>query len=195
MGRGRLIGRRLAGGAGGSSGVVDLEAARLGLKGLTLQPELCRDEPALGSGNALYQLRYAAEPLSLTKCWVWVRGAGATSTGSNTMALYSADGVKLAETGDMTSVFTSANTFGFGTLGTQVDLDEGDGYYIGILVHFSSAPTAMGALQGGANVSVPAGGFNGRYTSIYATGQTSFPASFTPSALNRNSGGYCAGVS
>lgn len=188
--------RFAAGGDGGGGGAVDAQAARFGLKALTLQPELSGDLLTLGSGVAVYQLLYAPVAMELTKCWVWVRAAGVTSGGSNTMALYSAAGAKLAETGDMTGGFTSADTFTSGTLSAAVPLAAGDGFYIGALTHFSTGPSVVGALQGGAGgTASPAGGFNGRHNSVFATAQASFPFSITPASLTKNSGGYCMGVS
>lgn len=185
-----------SGGGGGGPAPVNSDAERLNLRWLSMQPEVAAQTLTLNSGVAVYMLGYTPSACTITKLWMWIRVAAATSTGSNTMAIFDAAGTKLGETGDMTTGFSTAASFISGTLSGSVSLTAGQRFYVGALTHFSSGPTVIGALSGsGAGVDHPNGGFNGIRPSIYQSGQTAFPGAFAPVSLSVNSGGYVMGAS
>ncbi len=181
---------------GGGSSAVNADAERMDLRWISMSPEVASQTLTLNSGVAVYMLGYVPSAVTITKLWIWIRVAAATSTGSNTMAIYDVTGTKLAETGDMTTGFSTGLSFVSGTLGQSVSLTAGQRFYVGALTHFSSGPTVIGALSGSAaGIDHPSSGFNGLRPSIYATSQTSFPSSITPGSLSVNSGGYVMAAS
>jgi len=175
--------------SGASRAGVDIQAERLGFRVITMAPELATATVVnLASGTAVYQLVYAPSAFTLTQLAMEIRGAGATSTGANTMAAYTVAGVLIGETADMTAAFSAANAWAVGAVAGAPTVPAGP-FYIGALTHFTTPPTTYTTAHGGGGgVSVQP--VNSRYPTIFAAGVTNFPASFTPSGLSLNSGGY-----
>lgn len=117
--------------------------------------------------------------------------AGATSSGTTEMAIYSRDGqTRYDKTGDMTAAFTGAlgAISGALSLGTFT-APTTDLYYLTALTHFSlTVPKILGCATATSGQAFAP--LNGRYPSVFIAAQANSPATFTPSAASINSAAY-----
>jgi hypothetical protein len=103
------------------------------------------------------------------------------------MALYTEAGTLIDQTNSMaTSLASTAGPEWIsGALTGGAQTVAAGGYYVSFLSHMSSPPQ-LGGTAAVSNLPL----INGHYPSVYLTGQATFPASFTPSTANKNSGVY-----
>jgi hypothetical protein len=171
-------------------GVIDPTAASLGLIVQTLQVEQTASRFQIGSGTCVFILVHIPK-VSISTLGTWMTNEGLTPTGICGMALYTVGGVLIDQTDDMgTSLATPGNTWVSANLSGGPRTLAAGSYYIAYLCHMSTVPYIGGV---SAVTNVPA--INGRYPSVYLTGQSNFPASFTPATANLNSGIYYFTVS
>lgn len=137
------------------------------------------------NGNVTFVLASPAASKTITKLGCNVVTAGSGATGTNVMAIFSEAGAQLGITGDMSTALTSGG-YQTGTLTSAVNLVAGLNYYLAFLCHFTSAPQIAGTANAAANLPP----INGHYPSVFTTGNTNMPASFTPSSATQNSAAY-----
>lgn len=177
---------------GGAS--VDAAAARLGFVAITFAPELATAAggAALSAGTFVTDEVYLpAVPISKIACWLVTEGV--TPSGVNVMSLYTAAGVLVDSTADMSAAFATsgADLIIEGTLAHGAFTPSPAARYIvSVVCHFSGSNPRIAATGGLPNTPPE----NGISPGGYLTGQATPPASFTPSALNQNNGGYWFGV-
>jgi len=125
----------------------------------------------------------AAATATLTALGTYIHTAGVTAgAGVNRLGIYSAAGVLLAQTGDMTAAFGAAG-LAEGTLGSPVAVQAGVNYYLAMLANYTGTAVQTTGVNGQAiNSGQPL--FGGLYPNVFSGGQASMPASFTPSALS-----------
>lgn len=113
--------------------------------------------------------------------------AGVTAgAGVNRLALFSSAGVLLGQTVDATAAFGGTGYVEV-AMASGVAVTAGTEYYLGILTSFTGTNPTITGLSGSINLPNNIRGF---YPNIFFTGQTTVPASFTPSAGTNNSGSY-----
>lgn len=141
---------------------------------------------ALSANAGVLLMVLVTMPISTTvnSLGAWITNSGATSTGTNGMAIYTEAGVLMSATGDMTTAFTTGG-WQSAALTTPQSVTVGTNYYLALLANLTTAPKIGGSTT---VVSLPT--INGHIPSLYFTGQTSFPASVTPSSGNPNNGNY-----
>lgn len=177
---------------GGSS--VDAAAARLGYVAITFAPELATAAGGAGLSAGTFvtdEVYLPAVPISKLACWLVTEGV--TPSGSNVMSLYTAAGVLVDSTGDMSAAFATsgADLIIEGTLSHGAFTPSpGARYIVSAVCHFSGSNPKIAATGGLPNTPPE----NGISPGGYLTGQATPPASFSPSALNQNNGGYWFGV-
>jgi len=140
---------------------------------------------ALNAGVLVLVLVRATRDATLTTMGIGLQSGGITSTGNNTLAIYSESGTRLGETVDLSATLTSAG-YQEGALSASVAVTAGDFLYLGALTHYATAPNVIGFSYDG--VAYP--DVNTHRPSIFYTGQASFPASLTIASGNANTGGY-----
>jgi hypothetical protein len=151
--------------------------AMLGLLLWTIPPELAFMSGNPPTGDVFFSLAQAAASGSVGHLGTIVRQAGVTpGAGLNAMAIYSAAGVLLGNTGDMTAQF-EATGYVEGAI-TPVSIVAGQSYYLGISQNF----TGTVAQFAGASVPVPTPAIRANYSPVYESSSV-WPASFTPSGL------------
>ncbi|MDQ3326854.1 MAG: hypothetical protein M3529_14400 [Actinomycetota bacterium] len=141
-----------------------------------------------------YFTRIRVPGLTLTSVHFGVRTAGATFSNTNSIALFDAAGVKVAETADLAAV---VNTIGYKSVAWATPLAAVAGYfYVGMLWSATTMPL-LSATPQDANPAIIAG--LGTSTTRYAysdgTARTAWPASYSLSALGADHGGAWFGVS
>jgi hypothetical protein len=173
--------------AGG--GVQLNDAGGMGLAFWTYSPLLCAESagnPA-SNGNLLLCLARAVAAVPINKLGVNVLTAGVTpGAGVNRMTLFTAAGVLVAQTTDMTAALQSTG-YTEGTISGGAAVTAGTEYYLGIVTSFTGTTPLISGNSGSPNFPFNIRGF---YPSIFLTGQATVPASFTPSAASLNSGSY-----
>jgi hypothetical protein len=108
---------------------------------------------------------------------VWLTTAGVTAgAGVNRLALYSATGTLLQQTGDMTTAFGSTG-IAEGSITAQA-VTAGTDYWLALLTSFTG--TVPQVAQDGVAASMPA--INGLYVVGTLATQATVPGSFTPSS-------------
>jgi hypothetical protein len=170
--------------------VIDAGAASLGLIAQTLQIEQTSSHFQLSSGTCVLTLIHIPKS-TVSTLGVWVTNEGITPTGVCGMALYTEAGVLIDQTADMSADLAAPGNhwISAGLSGGPQNLAAGS-YYIAFLSHMSAGPN-IGGVSAFTNVPV----INGKHPSVYLTGQSAFPASFTPASANVNSGIYYMTVS
>lgn len=115
--------------------------------------------------------------------------AGITSTGANRMGLYDIAGTLIDITAPMTAEFQATPP-----VMIQEHLLNGTytnpttrPMYIAALTHFTSAPTIGGSAAVPVSQIPP---LNGVYPTIFLTGQTALPSSFSPASAQQNNAWY-----
>lgn len=128
-------------------------------------------------------LATAGATATLTTLGTYLHAAAATpGAGVNRLGIYTAGGVLLAQTGDMTTAFQSAG-LAEGALSSAVAVQAGQNYYLALLPNFTgTAVQTLGASGSALNSGLPL--FGGLYPCLFSGGQASMPASFTPSGLS-----------
>ena len=169
---------------------VDAAAASLGLTAQTLQVEQAASAFTLNSGVCVFVRTYIPTS-TVSTLGTWKTNEGITAAGYSGMAIYTPTGTLIDKTNDISSSLTTAGSaWVSGTLsGGPLDIAAGS-YYISFLSNLSSGPMIAGVQ---AYTNVPT--VNGARPSVYLTGQSNFPASFTPGSANANSGIYYFTVS
>jgi hypothetical protein len=160
-----------------------------GLVGAVMDPTSCANLGNAIVAGTVYVARFrAVASATISKIQFIVGTAGSNLTsGQNQVGVYSAGGLLLGYSADMTTHFEATGLVGGTALTAEssgsLALAQGQLYYAGIVASGTSSPTGPrlygGANQTGAsaNASAPS-----RFMSI-ATGQTSgLPTSFTPSS-------------
>lgn len=140
----------------------------------------------LNAGVLVLVLVRATRDATLTTMGVSLQLGGTTSTGNNSLAIYSEAGTRLGETADLSATLTSPG-YKEGALGASVNITAGDFLYLGALTHYTTPPTVVGFSYDGSS-NYP--DINSHRPSIFYTAQASFPANLTIAAGNANSGGY-----
>jgi hypothetical protein len=170
--------------------VVDAAAASLGLIAQTLQIEQTTSHFQLASGTCVLTLIHIPKA-TVSTLGTWVTNEGLTPTGVCGMALYTEAGVLIDQTTDMGAGLSAfgSSWVSAGLSGGPRALDAGR-YYIAFLSHMAAGPN-IGGVSAYTNVPV----INGKYPSVYLTGQAVFPTTFTPATANVNSGIYYMTVS
>ncbi len=165
--------------------VIDPTAASLGLTAQTLQIEQASGYFTLGSGTCVFVMIHIPKS-TVSTLGTWMINEGLTPTGYGGMALYNPDGTLIDQTTDMQTILATppSRWISAALSNGPHDLAAGS-YYIAFLSQMSSGPNLAGVA---APQNIPV--VNGRYPSVYLTGQTSFPASFAPASANANSGIY-----
>lgn len=168
------------------AGLVN-EATMLGLAIEPLSVFGCAAANALTAQVLVAQLGVAIASVPANKLGIWIKGAGVTpGAGINGLAIYSAAGLLLGQTGDMTAAFQVANSYQEGTVGTPPALSAGTKYYVCALANFTgTAPTIPGTVT---TANIPS--IRGNLPALSLTAQAAFPASFNPGALALNNGGF-----
>jgi hypothetical protein len=167
------------------SGVVN-DAAMFGLSFWSHSPYYCNYGHQLAVNTMVCILRPAEETVTINNLGVWVGAAGVTpGAGVNGLAIYSVAGVLLGQTGDMTASFQSTGYFE-GTISGGVGVTHGVYYYLALQHNFTGTAPTFPSTQ--AVVGVPP--IRSHYNEGYIPGQTSFPASFTPSSLQVSAGSF-----
>jgi hypothetical protein len=174
----------------GNSGVSTATISEAKSLGLAIEPvswTACVSTISRAAQAFAAELGVAAQSAVVNKLGVWIQAAGGTpGAGVNGLAIYSAAGVLLAQTGDMTAGFETANSYQEGTLGSSVQVVAGTKYYLAMLTNLTSPlPFVAGVLFQGAMPAV-----RGNNPSVFITGQASFPASFNPATATPNSGAF-----
>jgi hypothetical protein len=163
---------------------VEPSAQAFGLTVHTLQPATAVSKFGISSGVCVFVL-VQVPAATVSTLGTWLTNTGGTPTATCGMALYSEAGTLIDQTGDMTTLFsTTSGWISSGLSGGARSLAAGK-YYIALLSNMSVAPQFAGVQ---AVTAIPP--INGHYPSVYLTSQSSFPASFTPSTANLNSGAY-----
>lgn len=170
--------------------VIDPVAASLGLVAQTLQIEQTSSKFQLGSGVCVFMLIHIPR-VSISTLGVWMTNEGLTPTGYCGIALYTSDGTLVDQTPNIgAALATPGSKWISAALNGGPQTLAAGSYYIAFLSQMSTGPNIAGV---SAFTNVPV--VNGKYPSIYLTGQTNFPASFTPASANVNSGIYYLTVS
>lgn len=124
-------------------------------------------------------LARAVKTETINTLGIQVGVAGVTAgTGVNGLGIYSSTGTRLGVTGDMTTPFASTG-YKEGTIAGGVAVTAGTYYYLTVLDNYTgTAPTFPAA-----NMAISPPAMRGVVEHGFLSGQASFPASFTPSAL------------
>lgn len=179
------------GSSGGTFGVntTAQNAAALGLQYQTIDIGLTKDAFNLGAGTMVAVL-IRPGAITATNLGTWLTQAGSTTSLTNRLALYTAAGVFIAQTADMTAAFSGSTGYIQAALTASQNLAANTNYYLCALTNFGSVPKIAGA---NANTNLPP--VLGHYPSVFITGQDTFPASFTPASATANSGLYWLTIS
>jgi len=172
---------------------VDFGASALGLVAHTMQPGQATARFAMNTGICVFMLVHIPDAVVTTLgAWKTTESVG-TPTGTCGMALYTESGTLIDQTTSMATALANpspAVEWISGSLsGGQHTLTAGS-YYIAFLSNIAGAPQIAGATS--IDFIPP---INGHYSSLYLTGQSSFPASFSPSGATLNNGIYYFTVS
>jgi hypothetical protein len=165
------------------------DAGGLGLAFWTMPPNMCvlSAGNACANGNLLLGMAVAVKSQTLNKLGVNLIVAGVTpGAGVNRLAIFTGAGVLLGQTVDMTAAFQGTG-YVEGALTAGVAVAAGSEYYLGILASFTGTNPTISGLAGSVNLPE---NIRGNYPNIFFSGQTTVPASFTPSAGTPNSGSY-----
>jgi hypothetical protein len=172
------------------SAAVDQSAAALGLITQTLRIEQTSSHFQLNAGVCVFVRIYIPKS-TVTTLGAWMTNEGLTATGYSGIALYTASGTLIDKTNDIsTALVTPGNTWVSGALSGGARAVAAGSYYIAFLANLSTGPFIGGVA---AFTNVPP--VNGAHPTVYITGQSNFPASFTPASANANSGIYYLTVS
>jgi hypothetical protein len=126
----------------------------------------------------------AGSSVRLSTLGTYLRTAGVTpGAGVNQMGIYSAAGVLLGQTADMTAAMQAAGLCE-GALTAPVTIAAGTNYYLAILPNFTGTAIQTLGYNGQALNSPAAPLFGGVLPNLFATAQAALPASFTPSGLS-----------
>lgn len=129
-------------------------------------------------------LATAGQTATLTALGTYVHTAGVTAgAGVNRLAIYTAAGVLLAQTADLTAAFGAA-ALAEAALTTPVGVQAGTNYYLAILANFTGTAVQTIGVAGQALNSAGTPLFGGVLPNLFSGGQASMPASFTPSGLS-----------
>lgn len=171
--------KNTASGSGGSS--ASFLTPELGFAIATLPGPWAATNGSTAINNEIVAtLATAAKSATITKLGTWIGGAGVTpGAGVNGLAIYSEAGVLLAATGDMTAAFETVG-YAEGTLTQSVQIVAGTNYYLAYQNNFTGTQPAIPGFVPAPSSGVPA--IHGHYPHLFITGQTSWPASFTPSS-------------
>lgn len=160
-----------------------LSAAAMGTPIATVGPSLVSNLVTITAQVFVAFLATAGASVTLTKLGTYLRTAGVTpGAGVNQMAVYSAAGLLLAQTADMTAAMSAAGLCE-GTLTAPVPVVAGTNYYLALLPNFTGTAIQTIGFAGQALNSAAAPLFGGVLPNLFAAGQAALPASFVPSSL------------
>lgn len=137
----------------------------------------------VGAQTFVAFLATAAATATLTTLGTYLHTAGVTpGAGVNRLAIYSAAGVLLSQTGDLTAAMQAAGLVE-GALAAPVAVQAGQNYYLALLPNFTGTPIQTLGVNGQALNNAASPLFGGLLPNLFTPGQASMPASFTPSSL------------
>ena len=151
----------------------------LGLAMQTLPLYGCAGTLGPAAQTLVLVLAQAQASVTLTKLGAWIDAAGVTpGAGVNRLMIYSEAGTLLGQTGDMTTAF-EGTTYAEGTISGGAAVTWGANYYLGMVHNFTG--TAPLFIAGPGLASYPL--VRTHYPSVVAFGQSTVPASVTPSGM------------
>lgn len=166
-------------------------AQMYGLSFMTIDPVLCTAGNNIPAQLLLALLVRAIKSETINKLGCWIKTAGVTAgAGINGLAIYSAAGVLLGQTGDMTAAFQVANSYQEGTIAGGQAVVANTDYYLCFLANFTGTQVVVPGTTDTANVP----SIRSNFATLTLAAQASFPASFTPSSLALNNGTFCLGA-
>lgn len=173
-------------GGGGSTPIVEPGAAALNLVAATGNP-WDFSNPANASAGFLLLMRCrmpGGKPISRLGCWL--TNAGGAANGRTGMAYYTAAGVLIDTTADMSAAFAGAEGWISGALAGGSQTPAAASFYLGVLTNLTTNPKIQASPASALAIPV----INGAPPSIFFTGLADFPANFDPATGTLNSGGY-----
>lgn len=163
-------------GGSGTTGGVTADGLGLGL--IACQPSGAQNSTNLANGQQVCSLATAQSSKQISTLGVFLAVAGITpGAGVNRIALYSEAGALLTNTADMTVSFEST---GFREAACPAFvLIAGTNYYLSVLTSFTGT---VPQINYDGTEAYPA--LNGHYINVFQNGQTTLPATITPSAMS-----------
>lgn len=182
----------------GSSGAVrgstlDARAARLGLTGVSLDPEACGGGATgapLSAGVMVFEPVWLPTK-SVSLLSVWLAAAGVTSSGTNVMSLYDGSGNLLDSTVDLSTALAGSTGIVEAALSGGARALASGVYVLSILTHFSGTAPKVAITGGTTPNSVLIGGRN---PGGFLTAQANPPSTVNYASLSGNSAGYYMGI-
>jgi hypothetical protein len=173
-----------------ASALITDSAAALGLISHTMHPAHGTAAFSINSGICVFVLVHLPDAI-INKLGAWMTNEGLGATGTCGMALYTSSGTLIDQTTSMAAAFAAPGSAWVSAtfVGGAQTVTAGS-YYIALLSNMSTGPKFAGNT---AVLPIPA--INGIRNTVYLTGQSSFPASFTPASAVLNSGIYYLTVS
>lgn len=171
---------------------LDWQARDHGLKGWSQDPATATSGQASVSGTIYFIKIPVREATTITNVIVTITTVGATLTaGQNLVGLYNASGTKLAESADQSTSWTSGG-IGAKVIPLLTPQSVAAGFYYAAIMSNGTTPAQFmrGNSQSSSVVNL---GSTFRY--VNTTGNTSLPASFTPSSANTDNNARWAAFS
>lgn len=169
--------------AGGPTAAGGLSPAAMGTPIASIAPQAVTGLVTVGAQTFVAFLCTAGSTVTLSTLGTYLHTAGVTAgAGVNRIGIYSAAGVLLGQTGDMTAAFSAAG-LAEGALTATVGVIQGNNYYLAILPNFTGTAIQTIGLAGQALNSAGLPLFGGVLPNLFVAAQASLPASFTPSSL------------
>lgn len=172
------------------SGMINSDAAAYGLVAETISLSQSTTKFVINSGTCVFSLVWLPTATVQTLgAWKVSEGSGATATCG--MALYTESGTLIDQTVSMSAVLANTgNEWVSGNLSGGARAMMAGRYYVAFLANMTSGPNlaAVPIIN-----DIPP--INGHYSSVYLTGQSSFPASFNPATTTKNNGIFYLTVS
>lgn len=169
------------GGAAGGPGGLSTSGA--GTPVMSIAPNACTGLVTVTAQTFVAFLATAAATVTLTTLGTYLHTAGVTpGAGVNRLGIYSAAGLLLAQTGDLTTAMQAAGLCE-GALPAPVGVQAGTNYYLAMLPNFTGTAIQTLGLNGQALNSAALPLFGGLLPNLFTGGQAAMPASFTPSSL------------
>jgi hypothetical protein len=161
-----------------------LSPAAMGTPIASVAPLLLNNLVTLTAQTFVAFLCTAGSTVTLGTLGTYLRTAGVTpGAGVNRLAIYSAAGVLLAQTADMTAAMQVAGLCE-GALTAPVPVQAGQDYYLAALPNFTGTPIQTLGFAGQALNSAAAPLLGGVLPNLFTVTQAAMPASFVPSALS-----------
>lgn len=167
----------------GSTAAGSLGAAAMGTPIATVPPLLVSNLVTVSAQTFVAFLATAASSVTLGTLGTYLHTAGATAgAGVNRMGIYTAAGVLLSQTVDMTAAMGAIGTCE-GALVTPVAVTAGVNYYLAMLPNFTGTAIQTLGFAGQALNDSAHPMFGGVLPNLFTGAQATMPAAFTPSSL------------